>query len=271
MSKRVSNVSRLAILCLGATCFTASAPAVQADDEIQWSMTPYLWLPSMSATVNLEPSPAITGNANVESDPTDPLSNLKFGFMGLFQAKKGDWFVLSDISYLDVGDKAGKVVEISGPGPIVIPVDVGTKMQFQNSSASVAFGKTVAEDEKASIDVFAGVRWIGARVTVDYKLSATNAYVPVAQGSIEQDRDITNAIVGFRGKFRLSEDWYAHYYADAGAGSSDITYMGQVGVGYKTSIGDLQIAYRHMYAGEDNALFEKLEMSGFAIGLTSKF
>ena len=271
MSKRVSNVSRLAILCLGATCFTASAPAVQADDGIQWSMTPYLWLPSMSATVNLEPSPAITGNANVESDPTDPLSNLKFGFMGLFQAKKGDWFVLSDISYLDVGDKAGKVVEISGPGPIVIPVDVGTKMQFQNSSASVAFGKTVAEDEKASIDVFAGVRWIGARVTVDYKLSATNAYVPVAQGSIEQDRDITNAIVGFRGKFRLSEGWYAHYYADAGAGSSDITYMGQVGVGYKTSIGDLQIAYRHMYAGEDNALFEKLEMSGFAIGLTSKF
>lgn len=271
MKTSVSNAARMAVICLGATCLNMSVPAAQADDDIQWSMTPYLWLPSMSATVNA-PSPAVLGtNARVESDPTDPLSNLKFGFMGLFQAKKGDWFVLSDISYLDVGDKASAVVSVSGPGPTEFPIDVGTKMQFQNSSFSAVVGKTLSEDEKSSFDVFAGVRWIGARVTIDYKLAAGVPFLPSATGSIEQDRDITNAIVGFRGKFRLSDNWYAHYYADAGAGSSDITYMGQVGVGYKTSIGDVQLAYRHMYAGEDNAFLEKLEMSGFAIGLTSRF
>lgn len=66
--------------------------------------------------------------------------------------------------------------------------------------------------------------------------------------------------------------WIFPYYADVGAGASDLTWQASVGLGYRYDWGDLKLEYRHMnYQGDEDALVQELTMSGPSLGATFRF
>ena len=56
-----------------------------------------------------------------------------------------------------------------------------------------------------------------------------------------------DAIVGLRGRRNIGgEQWFVTYYADVGAGDSDLTWQANVGAGYAFGWGDVVLAYRYL-------------------------
>ena len=62
------------------------------------------------------------------------------------------------------------------------------------------------------------------------------------------------------------------YYADIGAGDSDLTWQAMAGIGYSYGWGDVLLTYRHLsYDEGTDGLVQDLELSGPAIAVNFRF
>ena len=104
----LQGVLRIATIVLVAGVLLVSATAVKAaeeklDDQWHFTIIPYVWLPSISGSLKLEPAPGYA-SGNVDFGSSNPLDNLKFAGMIDLQAQKGRWSLLADIMYVDFSD-----------------------------------------------------------------------------------------------------------------------------------------------------------------------
>ena len=92
-------------------------------------------------------------------------------------------------------------------------------------------------------------------------------------GSVERSTDLFDGIIGARGRLRFGNSpWFVPYYIDVGAGSSDLTWQGAVGVGYGFRWGDVVFSYKYLYYDEgDDKFIQELKLGGFAIGANFRF
>src|ERR1700761_7442911 len=100
----------LSLAALSALSLTANAqielespkpePAYATD---QWhiSASPYLWLAGLNGNLNLAGH-----EAAVHQSFADIFSNLKVGFMGLTEVRRGHIGILTDLLFVRVGDQA---------------------------------------------------------------------------------------------------------------------------------------------------------------------
>ena len=94
-----------------------------------------------------------------------------------------------------------------------------------------------------------------------------------AQGSIGEDVDLWDALIGVRGEFKLGEGrWTSLYHLDVGAGDSDLTWNAMVGVSYAYGWGDLVFAYRHLaYDQASDKFLQDFSFGGPGFGATFRF
>lgn len=203
-----------------------------------FAITPYLWLPDVSGTLVFEPPPASTTRPEAGLGGDDYLENLEGALMLSVEARKGDWSVLGDFIALDFGKESA---DLKG-------------FLFQ-AAASRALGP--------SFEVLGGLRFLTLEAALDGQLA----------GSLAQKEELTDAIVGVRGRVRLGENsWFVPYYLDAGAGSSSLTWQGLAGIGYAFKWGEASLVYRHLYYDQDEGeLLQGLEFSGPALGARFRF
>jgi len=100
--------------CGLATLLPASAGAQASAPPGEWkfSLTPYLWMPTVGSTVQYTlPASFGGGTATVEKDPGDYLSNLDMALMLSGEARKGRWAVFTDI--ISSGRRAAGEIAIS--------------------------------------------------------------------------------------------------------------------------------------------------------------
>jgi hypothetical protein len=90
-----SAVAAGLVLLTQSSMAQAQSPAPDAWRVI---MAPYLMGAGMSGTAGIGPI-----NADVNMSASDVFSNLQFGFMGYFEAMKGNWGVGSDIIWMALG------------------------------------------------------------------------------------------------------------------------------------------------------------------------
>ena len=88
-----------AALCAVVLALPAGADA-QVSDKWQYGLSLYAYIPEISGTSRFPASGASPGI----SVSLDELLDLKFAFMGSFEAKKGRWGGFTDFMYLDIGD-----------------------------------------------------------------------------------------------------------------------------------------------------------------------
>jgi hypothetical protein len=107
-----------------------------AGDEGAWrfSVTPYLWLPSMSGSSKVR-LPGLRGVANLRADtsPNSYLDDLDMAFMGMAEVRKGQWSAYTDLLYTSFGNKDTKVRSRSGPGGY-LQTDISSKARTDLSA-----------------------------------------------------------------------------------------------------------------------------------------
>lgn len=263
-----------------------STSALADDDASGWQfeLTPYLWLPTIAGDLNYEGSG--DGSPNVSVGPTDWLDLLNGVAFIKGGARKERFSLTADFIYLSLKSDKDRVESvdgsISGPGGDTIPIGVDANLQttteFDGLVVTLMAGYTVKESKTAPMDIIVGVRYLGVDIQTDWDLTVDittpdDEVVLPAQGSIGQDTDFWDGVVGLRGHVMLGESrWAVPYYFDIGAGSSKLTWQATAGISYSYGWGDLVMVYRHLDYDEDSSgLLQNLSLSGPAFGATFRF
>lgn len=272
----------------GACLVSGSATAQVQGDDWNFSVMPYLWLPSVSGDLNYGPPPVGGGSPNVSVDADKLLQNLDFAAMIAGSARKGRWVIATDLIYLDLsGDKSTvKSVDINpGTGPVNVSTSslgAGTSVGLKATVWTLGGGYAVVQMPRVNIDVLGGFRYLGLEAKTDWNLSATvtgtgpnGASASFARsGSIKDKENLWSAIIGSQGRFGLGDsNWFANYYVDVGGGSSVFTWQGVAGVGYAFKWGDVVLDYRYLYYSEsgDDRLIDNIAFGGLGLGVNFRF
>ena len=243
-----------------------------------FAVRPYLWVPAINGTLKYDIPPGGGGGANV-----DLSYNLSFAFLVTAEARRGDWSVITDLVYLDVGadDSPVKSVSFTGPGgrvEISAGADLGTETRLSGVLWNLGGAYTVARGGHSSLDVLAGLRYLTLEAETDWQLSGTVTGPGAGQsfartGNVSQREDLWDGIVGVRGLVGLgSGKWAIPYYVDVGTGSSTLTAQAAAGIAYRFSWIDLQLMYRYLYYDmkSDNML-QNVSFYGPAFGVNFRF
>ena len=140
------------VLCAGALVVAPLGVGATgaATSDWQFSGTLYLW----GAGIELQ---TVSG-AKADIDFDTLLENLNMTFMGALEARKGEWSLVADVVYMNVGaDKAGTVA-VAGPGPgFEVDVDAGIEMKawIWNLFGAYSLWRT----PQATLDALAGARY----------------------------------------------------------------------------------------------------------------
>jgi hypothetical protein len=266
------------LVLITAFIFTGTAQAQSAAPASPWrfSITPYLWLPNMSGTLNYGPPPA-NGSPSVEVD-NNPLESLEAALMISGEARRDRWSVFTDFIYLNFSNDSSSVKSINfGGSAVSSSANVSTQSSLRGVVWTLGTGYAVLPPKPLALDVFGGLRYAGLEPSTDWQLSTTvtgpggGQTFPQA-GSISQRTDLWNGILGVRGLYWLGDSkWSIPYYLDVGAGSG-WTWQGMLGIAYSFNRVDVKLVYRHLYfdQGSDN-LIQDLSFSGPALGVTFRF
>lgn len=197
-------------LAVPAAACLASAPACAHAQDWAFTLTPYLWAQSLEATA--APLPALPP-ARVDLSFSDLVDELQFAFTAAFEARRGKWGVLADISFADLGSSQSFTLRDERF------IALGLANETLVGTAVVM--RRVHERPGAAVDLFAGARV--SHQAYDLRLSRLNG------AAVEATRRETwiDPVVGARADFTLSPRWSATAYGDIGGfgAASDLTYQ----------------------------------------------
>jgi len=191
------------------------------SDSWQWTLAPYLWLPTIDGHVKYDVPPEGGGGPDVSIGPTDWLDLLNFAALFSASASKGQFGLFTDVVYLNMGaDNDGRVVsvetEISGPGGLInIPVgadlNLATEVEFDGLQLMLGAGFALVDSEAGRHYVLAGFRFLGIDVKTVWHLTGEvtgpgGETLLDEQGSVDNSVDPWDGIVGLNGHFNPGED-----------------------------------------------------------------
>jgi opacity protein-like surface antigen len=266
----------LAVAALLAGALLAHTGIVCAEDnkkqdEWQFTLTPYLWAPSISGNMKFS-LPVGSGEGKADVSSSDYLENLQFAAMLSFEAAKGRWSILSDFLYFEFSD-SNRDATVPGLGVgsgFAINADTGLKALV----FSMAGAYTVFKNQNGNFDVLAGLRYANVEGKVDLNI---NGPLPAGWRSsrFSESEDFIDPIIGFRGKLLLGKNWFMPYYFDIGGFSvdSDLTLQAYAGIGYRfTDWFSLSLGYRYLYYDFGNTkLVEDITLNGGVLGFVFNF
>lgn len=267
------KLGTLAMALAGCVLFATPAAAEETTgDKWTFTLTPYLWLPTVDVSLKYD-LPNREADSEVEAGPSD----LEMAFMISGEARKGKWSLFTDFIYLDFGTMDSYVKSFGGTN-INASIDLGTKSSLSGDLWTLVGGYALVQEPGATLDVIGGFRYLGLESKTDWSLSATindpdSGETLDASGSISQDANLWDGIVGVRGHVRLgNSNWWIPYYADIGAGDSDLTWQAMAGLAYNWSWGDVVLAYRYLsYDEGDDKLLQDVTFGGPALGVTFRW
>jgi hypothetical protein len=252
--------------------FTATVfclvPLLAKADGWEYSLAPYLWLPTISldSAKTRNPGGPLDGD-RVDIGPTSYLSALNFALMLAGEMRKDDWVVMGDFIYLDFGIDDKNIDFLRpGVGPIAGTYGAG----LSGTMITLAGGKTFVRTDNYHADALVGWRRFAMSLDISGDLLGGGTV------KLDTDLDFNDAFVGINGVYRFGNGkrWSLRYYGDVGAGESDMTWQAVVGVGYGFGWGDLFVNYRHLvYDFGDVGRFDALSItfSGPSIGVSFQF
>src|SRR5436190_19876329 len=134
-----------------------------ADDSWKFSVTPYLWLPTLNGELNYQlPPDAGGGRFDVVIGPNDYLSHLKFALLLNGDMRKERYSFVSDAVYLSLGNQESTIRATNFP-----PIQRDTTTSFKALMWTVAGGYSVKPD----VDLIAGVRYLGVDAHAQWQLT----------------------------------------------------------------------------------------------------
>jgi len=250
-------------------------------DSYHWSLTPYLWLPTINSELRFDfPPGGEEGSVDGEIGPSDYLTNLNGVLMLAAEWRQERWAFTGDLIWLDLTTDASAVNAVTGGGgTISIPrqTNVNTSIDLSGVALTLAANRQLVETKRSSVAVLGGARYFTIDVDLHWSLSTAftgSGFTFARQGKLSGGMDLYDAIVGARGKWQLGSGghWYVPWYADIGTGSSDLTWQAMAGIGYSFTRSSLVLAWRQLeYDMSDDDLLQEIRLGGPAVGFTWRF
>lgn len=241
-----------------ATCAAVFATAVfssshaQAETSWDWFGEIYLWGASLGGET--------TSGSSIDVSFGSLLDNLKLGGMAAVKAEQQRWTLFADLLYLDVSDSENGSLDL-GSGPMSASVDVDARAFISTIGAAYALSETPT----SKVMALGGARYLWLDSEIDASVGSSSA-------SVSDTESAWDAVIGITGDLDLSERWYLVYYADVGAGQSDLTWQALLAAHYRFEKLDLSIGYRYLeWNLGDFGPFDKLDVSGPFMGARFKF
>jgi len=275
------------ILTLVLLASVANPAAVQAaDNDWQFSLTPYLWLPTIDGRLKYDLPPG-SGDPTIGVGPTDWFELLNFAALVNGSARKGRFSITSDFVYLSMSRiEDGRVISVEDPGTpsagFRIPVGAGltldTSTDLDGTQWSIDVGYALFQNDRSHMDVFVGARYFSVDVSTRWSLESEvlgpdGDPILDAEGSASSETELWDAIVGVRGRYGIGESkWFLPYSLDIGTGDSETSINAIAALGYGFGWGDLMFGYRHLEydEGADN-LLQEFSFSGPFMGAAFRF
>lgn len=248
------------------------------------NVAPYLWLPTISTSVNYN-LPALAARLPTETSvgPGQYLTHLNFAAAAAADARYGRFSVLTDFMYSNFSFTSAKFQSIDFAGRPAIPisdsVQTGTGTRAGSTLWTLAGGYTVLEGNWGNLDLFAGFRLIATDLRTNYSLAVTitgprgNGQTFGGIGSASLHDNVWNGIGGFRGRIRLGNPrLFIPYYFDIGAGGSQLTWQIASGIGYQFNWGAVSATYRYLsFEQEIDAVVRRVRYRGPMLMATFSF
>jgi hypothetical protein len=212
----------LALLLTSASSLLAQGGGGSGSDEWKFTLAPYLMLPWMDGTT------AVRGReVEVNVAPSEIFSNLQFGAMGAFEARKSKWGLGVDAIYMALGTTVERVPVLG---------DRATADVDFNQGAYTFTGLRQLNDK---VDFVFGVRWnvLQGRLGLKGPLQTT----------VEDTKQWVDPIIGLKLRQPLGGKWHFTMQGDIGGfgAGSDFSWhlfpVVGVDVGKRTTLG---IGYR---------------------------
>jgi hypothetical protein len=239
------------------TLFFTATGHVSANEDEPWSFTfaPYLWLAGQQGTVGtLAGLPA----SEIDVSTGDILDNLDIGLMGVAEARKGRFGVVTELFYI------GITADANTPGPFFS----STAYEQEFLALSIAPFYRIINKKETSLDILAGLRWWH----LDNELELSAGLLPAR--TVQTDEDWFDPIVGIKGRTMINANWFATGWAvSAVAGDSDSAWDVFAGIGYAfNDARSLTIGYRHQEVDYQSGSFlYDVETSGPLLGYVFRF
>ena len=168
----------LTLVLLVSVAIPAAARA--ADDGWRFSLTPYLWLPTIDGRLKYDLPPG-SGDPTIGVGPTDWFELLNFAALVNGSARKGRFSITSDFVYLSMSRiEDGRVIGVDDPGAASagfgIPVGAGltldTSTDLDGTQWSIDVGYALFQDDRLHMDVFIGARYFSVDVSTRWSLES---------------------------------------------------------------------------------------------------
>jgi len=292
---RVAAALGLAVATITAPTPSAAQAARAPDGEWRFSLTPYVWLPTVNAKIEY-PLPGIggggggggggtgtapDGSLNTEIGPDQYLTKLNFAAMLAGEARRGPWSVMADYIGLRVSGKGSRLNGVSIGGNRLPELDASATSSSQSTLKStlwnVTGGYALIEDGAYRLDAIAGIRVGKLDASVDWTLSASvnlpdGTPVLTRSGRLDASRDVVDGVIGARGRWQIDSRWAVPWYVDIGTGTSRFTWQAFAGASYAFSWGEVLFAWRHLgLQDQDREVFRRVTMGGPTLGATFRF
>jgi hypothetical protein len=263
---------RMSIAATVAIAFSSANAA--GSDSWEFTLTPYLWLPSVHGQLNFDVPPG--GNSPIlDIGPNNYLSDLKFAGMLTGTARKGDWGAFYDVVYVHFADLKSTVHDLSGPGGIIsLPVSSSVDASLEGVVATLTGTYSIVNSGRLQLDLLGGVRYANMSTSASWNFSGPNGEL-ASSGYRSKSVDFVDGIFGTLGHVQLGDSgkWYLPFELDFGAGSNNSTSANAVlGVGYNFGWGGLALAYRYLYydLGSGGPLHD-IKLAGPTLGATFRW
>ena len=248
-------------MTLQAKVFAASltgllaAPVAAQDSGWSFALSPYLWAPGIKSSVD-----TVWGSVEVDKDTGDVLSSLDLAFMGALEARNGRWGLIADLFYADLSESRATPLGL---------LFSRARMEVEAKAMSAYVAYRVADDERAAIDLMAGLR-VSA---IDLDLTLSPGRLPRQRLGVSETW--VDPVIGARARVALGDKWFATVFGDVGGagGDSDLTWQLFASIGYQIDPRwSVQGGWRWFSAEKEiDGLDVETDFSGPLLGLTVRF
>ncbi len=268
-------IARKALCLLAVLSASFVALPSHAADVDPWdgawhgSITPYLWLPGVSAKSRY----SYQGSEVHDKTDRDILSNLSGALMIDGDVRKGDWGMYGDFVWVKFDNEKSRFRSIGGEN-VGGDASLDTRTGLKGGFVTLAGLYSLGHGSEGYTDLLFGGRYLWLKGNLSWNFGfAGNRFGIADSGHLAENTHVTDALIGIRGRWTPGGGpWFFPYYFDIGAGGSDFTSQIALGAGYAFHWGDVSLAWRYVtYQGDDDSFIERMSLSGPTIGVTWHF
>lgn len=252
---------------------TASA----ADDDWSVSLTPYLLLPGIEASLGYD---APAGDPDAEAGPSDILSTINFVVMLKTEVRHGRGFSFVDWMYIDLGNVDSVVRDVQFPDgtvPVGASVTVDSDAYFDGFIVMFGGGYGLVEDDAFDLDAYGGLRTLNLSAGLRWSLTTTITSPGGSQtfplsGVVEDSSETWDVVLGARSSYKLGDDWTVFGLADYGWGHESSSWNAMLGVRWRWGDASIDGGWREIaWEGIGESSHGRLRLFGPIIGATFRF